>query len=387
MPKKNPKDPKLPRRILRMDMQLRSYDPIKADDIYNEHRKTYEYLEQKLDYRKGIDVDSPIYDDVQDLFIDLSSAMPKGNPEKMVKISPNVGNLLLDYVDTNNRAVTSLEIVAVNSMERKSLPLSILVKAKAEIDDLIDRQVDQAAIEELEGFSDSFEYLIQKSRRQKNPDDRIKRMRQSKAKKAAKKSSKRDSAVREVRGKRVKSVLAKLNPSGFELKDDGIDDGIHWRHYSDGDIDIVVSSLKESNSYYIEILVGDRVFEGFEMLVPSDLKTNEQILDYAYRDAKNIVKDERDEIARMFASEFASKQMAKRTKNPKSKINVHPYLKECRKQWELYCDTGNKRTLTSFYKRAKKGLKHKDAEVRKECRRGFASARKELRDLGMKEPK
>lgn len=384
MTRKNPQDPKLPRRILRMDMQLRAYDPRKADDIYNEHRKTYEYLEKKLDYKKGIDVDSPVYNDVQDLFIDLSSAMPKRNPEKMVKISPNVGNLLLDYVDTTDSTVTNLEIVAVNSLEKKSIPLTVLVRAKAEVDNLIGRQVDPVAIEELEGFSESFEYLIEKSHRSKNPDARIKRARQSKAKKAARKSSKRDKAAKEVRDKKVKSVLANLNPSDeFKLKEQGVEDGVPWRLYSDGDIDVYVASIKEEDKYYFEITVGEKMFESFEMLIPPDLKTDEQILDYAFRDAKNVIGEERDEIARIFAADFASKQMAKRTKNPK----VHPYLKRCREQWERYCDTGGERTLTSFYRRAKKGLKHSDLEVRKECRRGLASAKKEMKDLGIKPPK
>lgn len=63
---------------------------------------------------------------------------------------------------------------------------------------------------------------------------------------------------------------------------------------------------------------------------------------------------------------------------------THPYLEKCREMWEGCCESMTDAKLLACCKRFEKGLKHKDLEVRKECRQGMRACKAAMKEHGVK---
>jgi len=139
----------------------------------------------------------------------------KKNPDKMVKLSSLMGNLLLDY----QRVSDHVEHLATSTLRGDRVPVSVIRKARADLHKAKKIQVTAAEKEQLGELIEALDRVIEKHRkRTMNPaslETAIKRQRQKKARKGASRATLASKAASSAGKLSLRKKLASINPSSY----------------------------------------------------------------------------------------------------------------------------------------------------------------------------
>lgn len=147
----------------------------------------------------------------------------KKNPEPQIHIAKTYAKTLLLCCgsDPGTEAFTPIDLFGYKVLRGEKVPLSLVIDTKNELERLEKIQTDKMVEEEIEGFREGLEYLIEQHT---NParafslETEVKRSRQKKAKKAALSSVAAEKGARSARAASVRRTLASLNPPHSHLK-------------------------------------------------------------------------------------------------------------------------------------------------------------------------
>jgi len=139
----------------------------------------------------------------------------KKNPEKMVKLTSLMGNLLLDY----HKVSDNVEHLAAATLRGSKVPLSDVRRARADLHRAKKIQISAADKEQIDEIVSALDQVIAKhSMKKKNPvslETAIKRGRQKKARKSASRAVLASGAASSAGKQSLRKKLASINPSTY----------------------------------------------------------------------------------------------------------------------------------------------------------------------------